>query len=404
MVRIYLDYAATTPVDPRITERMNEFYGASFGNASSVHSFGREAAVAVDRAREQVSKMINGSFHDIIFTSGATEANNLAILGLVKRFVIKNPGVRFHVITSSIEHSSVRECFAHIQEMNLADVTVIAVDSRGLVNPDDVKNALRDNTILVSIMFANNEIGTIQPLRKIGKIIKKFNERADRAVHVQQSNGDKAAKFTAYDRVYFHADAVQAANYLDLNVDFLHLDLLTLSAHKIYGPKGVGALYVRGGTPISKILYGGDQEFGLRAGTMNVPGIVGMGAACELLTPEFKAAESKRLLDLRNLLVEKLAEEIPEAVINGDLEERLPNNLNISIPGKSGEMMMLQLDQKGIAVSTGSACMAGAVSKSKVLIALGHTDSRVESALRITMGRGTTGEDIETLVSVLKSI
>lgn len=402
--KIYLDYAATTPVDTRVAARMNEFHADIFGNASSVHSFGREAAIAVDNAREQVSKLINGSFHDVIFTSGATEANNLAILGLLKRFVIKNPGKRFHVITSSIEHSSVRECFAHIKEMNLTDVTIIGVDHNGLVNPEDVKNALQDNTILVSIMYANNEVGTIQPIRKIGKIIEKFNDREDRLIHIKQSNGDKDAKFTAYDKIYFHTDAVQAANYLDLNVDYLHVDLLTLSGHKIYGPKGVGTLYVRGGTPISKILYGGDQEFGLRAGTMNVPAIVGMGIACEFLTLEFKESENKRLLEIRNYLWDKLQTDIPTVILNGDLVERLPNNLNFSIPGKSGEMLMFQLDQLDVAVSTGSACMAGAVEASKVLTAMNLQDDRINSALRITLGRQTTQQDIDAFVTCLKSI
>lgn len=402
MEKIYLDHAATTPVDPRVLEVMNKFHTENFGNASSVHSFGREAAKALDKAREDVADFLHADFHEIIFTSGATEANNIAIMGLIKKFVLKHKGQKkFHVITSSIEHSSVREVFKHMAEMGMAELTVIPVDESGIVNPDDVKDAIKENTILVSIMMANNEIGTIQPIRKIGKLIKKFNEREDRAVHIKQSTGDKDSKFTAYDKVYFHTDAVQAANYSDLNVEFLHVDLMTISAHKIYGPKGAGALYIKAGTPIDKIMFGGDQENSLRPGTHNLPAIVGLAVACNLITPEFRDAESKRQLDLRNYLWSELKKNIPSIILNGDLEERLPNNLNISIPGKSGEMMLLNLDQQGVAVSTGSACASAAIEPSHVLAAMDFGDERINSALRITLGRSITKEDLDFFVKKL---
>lgn len=397
--KVYLDYAATTPLDGRVLEKMNKFQSEIFGNPSSVHSFGREAAKALDKAREDVAKFLNADFHEIIFTSGATEANNLAIMGLIKKFVLKHQGQKkFHVITSAIEHSSVREAFKHMNEMGMAELTVIPVDESGIVNPDDVKEAIKENTILVSIMMVNNEIGTIQPIRKIGKIIQKLNEREDRSVHIKQSTGDKDAKFTVYDKIYFHTDAVQAANYLQIDVLNLHVDLLTISGHKIYGPKGVGALYVKTGTPVAEILYGGDQENSLRPGTHNLPAIVGLAEACNLITPELREQEANRISDLRNYLLSKLQKEIPGLVVNGNLEDRVPNNLNISILGKSGEMMLLNLDGKGIAVSTGSACASAAMEPSHVLTAMNLAEERVNSALRITFGRHTKKEDLDFFV------
>jgi len=387
MKKVYLDYAATTPVDPKVVKIMNAYHSDIFGNAASLHSFGRDSAKALDEAREKVAKFLSCDFHEVIFTGGATEANNLAILGLIKKFVLKDVGKKFHVITSAIEHSSVLETFKHIEEVGLAEVTILPVDSSGIISVESVQSAIRANTILISIMYANNEIGTIQPIREIGKLVKKVNE--------ERPEGP-------FQKLYFHTDAVQAGNYLNMNVLQLHVDLLTISGHKLYGPKGVGALYVRSGTPLENITYGGDQELSLRPGTHNIPAIVGFGEACALLTQEFKDKEVSRLTELRNDFINDLKKDFRNATLNGDLENRLPNNINISIPGISGETLLYLLDQQGIAVSTGSACASGGVEPSHVLLALGKSATEAKSSLRLTLGRKTTSRELKYVREVLK--
>jgi len=400
--RIYLDYAATTPVDDRVAKAMSAFYSETFGNASSVHSFGREAAKVVDAAREKVAKFLNAQFGEIIVTSGATEANNLAILGLLKKFKERRPGIRYHLITSAIEHSSVLETFEYIKKEDLADVTILPVNASGIISVESVSSAIRPTTVLISIMYANNDIGTIQPIREIGKLVKKVNEEREKAVMISKSDKAKTVSdFGPFEKLYFHADAVQAGNYLNMNVLQLHVDMLTISAHKLYGPKGVGALYLRSGTPLENILFGGDQELSLRPGTTNVAGIVGLAEACSILTDKFKEAEAVRLQDLRFKILDKLKTVIPNLKINGDLENRLPNNLNVTIPDCSGETILYLLDQEGIAVSTGSACASGGVEPSHVLLAIGKNKEEAKSSIRITMGRQTEQSDFEVIIQSL---
>ncbi|HLF19582.1 MAG TPA: cysteine desulfurase family protein [Bacteroidota bacterium] len=413
MSRLYLDYAATTPIDHRVAESMAPFYFDEFGNASSVHQYGRDAAKAIDQARVTIAKFLNAQFHEIIFTSGATEGNNLAIQGLVRKFRLKYTDRKLHIVTTSIEHSSVLQTCRDLESFGLASVTYVNPEPNGIVLCEKILNAITDETVLVSVMMANNEVGTIQPIREIGKGIERINEQRIKAKTLGTDSSDmvlgKTSSVGSYDKVYFHTDAVQAGNYVPLNVLHLHVDLLTLSAHKIYGPKGVGSLYVKSGTPLVHIMGGGDQEYSLRPGTYNVPAIVGMGEACGLIERAF-GHEGERLSKLRDLLIVELKKSIPRVRVNGDLVSRLPNNFNFAIPGLTGESLMLRLDQEGFAVSTGSACSSGAVEVSHVLKAMGQSDREAGEAIRVTLGRSTTEVEVldflkklEYLSRVLKS-
>ena len=335
--KIYLDYAATTPVDEAVFEAMKPYFCEKYGNASSAHFFGREARRAVEGSRQQVADFLGCEPKKIIFTSCATESNNLAIKGLVKKIketLRQAQGIKDfkpHIITTNIEHHFVLHTCESLEKDGLAEVTYLPVNQEGIVEVESVEKAIKDNTILVSVMYANNEIGTIQPIQEIGKVIKKINE-------------SKVQNLIS--KIYFHVDAVQAINYLDCSVEKLGVDLLSLSAHKFYGPKGVGALYIKKGTPIARIQDGGEQEFKLRAGTLNVPGIVGLGHAISQLTDNSKQETAEKILKLKNKLVDEVLKSVPNAKLNGAREKRLPNNANFSFPGAEGEAILLALDME----------------------------------------------------------
>jgi cysteine desulfurase len=370
---IYLDYHATTPVDPRVLEVMLPYFTEKFGNpASKTHGYGNEALVAVEESREALAKAIKAKAQEIVFTSGATESINLAIKGVA----IANRARGRHFITVATEHKAVLDCFEWLAG-NGFDTTILPVDAEGLLDPAQVERAIRPDTILVSVMAANNEIGVIQPLKEIGEICRERN-------------------------VYFMTDATQALGKMPLDVQGLKIDLLAASAHKVYGPKGVGFLYVRRSNPrviIEPIIHGGGHERGLRSGTLDPPNIVGLSKAVELATKEMPK-EQKRVGELRDRLMHALLATIPDAKVNGSVTRRLAGNLNIIFPKVESEALMLALKCQ-LAVSSGSACTTAAVLPSHVLKALGLTDSESHSSIRFGFGRFTTFEDIEiALVSI----
>lgn len=370
---IYLDHAATTPVDPEVVAAMLPWFTEQYGNPSTVYSLGLTASQATEQARETVAQLLGAQPEEIYFTSGGTEADNWAIQGTADALAHKGR----HLITSAIEHHAVLEPMEHLEKRGFT-VTRVPVDSQGIVDPDDVRRALRPDTILVSIMHANNEVGTIQPIAEIGRITREAG-------------------------VLFHTDAVQSAGKLPLNVDELNVDMLSLSAHKFYGPKGVGLLYLRKKTRISPLLHGGGQERGRRAGTHNVPGIVGLAKALELANARM-AEDAEREAALRDRLWAGLEANIPAIYRNGHPTQRLPNNLSLRVEGIEGEAMILMLDMEGICVSSGSACTTGSLEPSHVLLALGIPPEEAHGSLRITLGRSTTAEDIDHFIKVFPPI
>ena len=385
MKRIYLDYAATTPVDGEVLKEMLPYFNKKFGNASSIHFFGQDAIVAIDEAREKIAKLFSCDFSEIIFTGSATESNNLAILGIARNFQFSILNFqKKHIITTAIEHESVLEPMRELEKVG-HEVTYLPIDKDGLIKISDLEKSIKDNTILISIIYANNEIGTIQPIKEIGKLLEKINKK-------RRENG--------LPKIYFHTDAVQALNYLECRPDWLKIDLLTFSGHKIYGPKGIGGLYVRKGTPLSAIISGGSQEFGLRSGTENVPYIAGMAKAVELA---FKNREkhSKYILDLRNKLWKNIIKYNKDIKLNGSFGSRLPNNLNMRFAGLSNETLIIALDQAGIAVSAGSACSSRALAASHVLKAIGLTSKQMKESIRITLGKNTTKEEIKRAAEII---
>ncbi|MEM2914876.1 MAG: cysteine desulfurase NifS [Candidatus Bathyarchaeia archaeon] len=379
MKRIYLDYAATTPTDPQVVEAMLPYFSEKFGNPSSLHAFGQEAKVAIEKARDQVARVIGAKPEEIVFTSGGTEADNFALEGVA--FANEEKGN--HIITSAIEHHAVTECCEFLKRRGF-QITYLPVDRYGLVDPEEVSKAITDKTVLVSIMHANNEIGTIEPIAEIAKVI-----------------GDRSSVIGR--KIYFHTDAVQTYGHIPVNVNELGVDLLSISAHKLYGPKGVGALYIRRGTKIVRFLHGGDQENKRRSSTENVPGIVGFGLAAELAQKEM-VEENKKLIFLRDRLINGILERIPDSQLNGHPNLRLPNNVNVSIKYVEGESMLLNLDLQGIAASTGSACSSGSLEPSHVLLAIGLSHEIAHGSLRFTLGRYTTEEDIDYVLKVLPEI
>jgi len=371
--KIYMDHAATTPVDAEVLKEMQPYFSEKYGNASSMHSFGQEARDAIEVARAIIARMINASHEEIIFTSGGTEADNMAIkeIAFVNRTKLKN-----HIITTKIEHDAVTESCKLLENMGF-DVTYLDVDKDGLVKPVDVEKAITDKTILVSIMHANNEIGTIEPISEIGRIC---HEK----------------------RVYFHTDAVQTFGKLPIDVKKMNIDLLSASGHKIYGPKGVGFLYVKKGTKIGALMHGGGHEFGLRSGTENVPGIIGMAKAAEIASKNI-FEENRRLCKLRNYMITELLK-IPGTRLNGHQSLRLANNINISFSKIEGESILLHLDKLGIAASTGSACSSKSLEPSHVLLALGLSHIEAHGSLRLTLGKSNTEKEAEYVLKVLPKI
>jgi len=373
MKRIYLDYAATTPTDPEVVKAMSPYFTERFGNPSSLHSFGRQTKQAVEQARETIASFIGAKPEEIVFTGGGTESNNFALKGIA--YANKNRGN--HLITSAIEHHAITEPCKFLEKQGFK-VTYLKVDKYGLVDLQELKKAITDKTMLISIMHANNEIGVIQPIQEIGKIAKQKG-------------------------IYFHTDAVQTFGYLPINVDGLNLDLLSISAHKLYGPKGVGALYIRKGTRISSVMQGGDQEKNRRASTHNVPGIVGFGKAVELVQ-ENMVEEKKRLIPLRDRLIKGILDNIDHTRLNGHPTKRIPNNANISVEYIEGESMILNLDMEGVACSTGSACTSSSLEASHVLLALGLSHELAHGSLRFTLGRYTKEDEIDYVLELLPKI
>jgi cysteine desulfurase len=380
--KIYFDYAATTPLDSGVLKKMMPHLTGGYGNPSSIYKIGREASEAIDNARKEVAKFLGCKETEIIFTGSASESDNLAIRGLIKGLRrAKRAGEKTHIITTQIEHKAVLETCKDLEKEGVG-VTYLPVGHDGIINLDDLEAEIIPETDLISIMYANNETGVIQPIKEIGKLIKKINKNKEH-------------------RIYFHTDAVQAANWLDCNVEELGVDLLTLSAHKIYGPKGTGALYLRGNTPLSPIVVGGDQEWKLRAGTENVAGIVGMGEAVKKIKNQ--KSKVKIVEKLRDKLVAEILIRVEGSKLNGpkDSKDKLPNIANFSFRGVEGEAIVLSLDQEGIAVSTGSACTSLALTPSRVLIAMGLSDPEAHSSLRISLGKYTTEQEIKYFLKIL---
>jgi len=384
--KIYLDYASTTPVDPRVFAVMKPFFSQKFGNSSSLHSFGREATGAVEKARGQAADFFGCEPGEIVFTSGATESNNFALKGAIIALVSHFSGKKAkpHIITTQFEHSCILASCKKLEEQGMAEVTYLPVGKEGVVSASDVKKAIRKNTALVSIMYANNEIGTIQPVKEIGKLVAKENKNRET-------------------KILFHTDAVQAVSYLDCRVNNLGVDLLTASAHKIYGPKGIGLLFIRKGTPLKRIQDGGDHEIGLRAGTLNVPGIVGLGSALELAEKE-RARNCKIVEKLQDYIISRVLKEIKGAYLNGSRIKRIPNNTNFIIKDVEGEGMLLGLDLAGIAVSTGSACSSDDLRPSHVLLAIGLGEEESHGSLRVTLGKYTTKQEADFFIDTLKVV
>jgi cysteine desulfurase len=367
MHRIYLDNNATTPVLPEVFEAMRPYFGEQFGNASSIHHHGQQTRAAVEDARESVAALLGCRASEIVFTSGGTEADNLAIAGMV--------GARDHVITSSIEHHAVLLACKHLEEIGV-EVTVVPVDGRSLVDPADVRRALRPNTKLISVMMANNETGVLQPVAEIGRI-------------------------AAEAGIVFHTDAVQAAGKVAINVNQIGCHALSISGHKIHAPQGVGALYVRKGTRLQPLFYGGRHERSRRAGTENVPGIVGLGKAAQLAKEALDRGDDNKMAAMRDRLQQGILAQVEEAGVNGDGAARVPNTANIHFDHIDGEAMVIALDLKGVAVSTGAACSSGAIEPSHVLVAMGLRADQARASIRLSLGKQTTDEEIDAALSLI---
>jgi len=375
MKRVYLDNAATTPTASEVVEAMEPYFNENFGNPSSIYSFGREAKNTVEDAREKVAQLIGADdAAEIVFTSGGTEADNLAIKGVA----MKNKEQGNHIITSAVEHHAVLHTCEYLEEYHDFEVTYLPVDENGLVNPIDVAEAITDDTILISIMLANNEVGSIQPIAEIGQIAQKND-------------------------IYFHTDAVQAVGSIPVDVNELNADLLALSGHKFNGPKGIGALYIRKGTQLTSFMHGGAQERGRRASTENVPAIVGLGKAAEIALEELDEKREK-MIKLRDKLINGIKAEIDEVILNGHPTKRLPNNVNFSIRYIEGESLLLNLDLEDIAASSGSACTSGSLDPSHVLLAMGLSHEVAHGSLRLSLGKYNTEEDVDYVLEKLPAI
>ncbi|OIP24587.1 cysteine desulfurase NifS [bacterium CG2_30_37_16] len=390
MKRIYFDHAATTALDKDVLEKMQPYFSRHFGNASSLHTFGQEARQALDKSRQEIANILNCDPLEIIFTSGGTESDNLAVKGpTLAAFRDKLISKPLHIITTKIEHPAILKTVKQLEKLFGFEVTYTDVDVNGLVNLSQLESEIKDNTILVSVMYANNEVGTIEPIPEISKIIQKYKGK-------RQKNGSKLP-------IYFHTDAVQAGGYLDLDVKKLGVDMLSISGHKFYGPKGTGLLYIKKGTKVEAINTGGGHENGLRAGTENIPGIVGLAVALK------NAQESgdeigKKVSSVRDYLIKNLTKKIDGVILTGHPEIRLPNIASFLIERIEGESMLINLDLKGIAVSTGSACSSGSLEPSHVLKALNYPPEKIHGSLRISLGKENTKEEIDYFLEVFPEI
>jgi cysteine desulfurase len=370
MTRIYLDHNATTSVDPAVLDAMLPFFSSEYGNASSIHTFGQQARAAVETAREQLAALLNARPQEIVFTSGGTESDNHAIFGIIS----VSPGAKKHVITSRIEHEAVLNACQALQKQGI-DVTYLPVSREGLVDPAEVRRALRPETVLITVMHANNELGTIQPLEEIGRIA----GEAD---------------------VYFHTDAVQSVGKIPVDVKALQVDLLSLSGHKFYAPKGVGALYIKSGTRLQQLLYGGHHQRGFRPGTENVAGIVGLGKAAELAKSR-QQHDATTIGTLRDLLEYGLLSRISDSFANASRAPRTRNTTNITFPGIEGEALVISLDLRRLACSTGAACSSGAIEPSHVLTAIGLSPADARATIRFSLGRRTSAEEVQTALDIV---
>ena len=379
MNTIYMDHGATTPMRSEVLEAMMPYFTESFGNPSSIYTLAQETRNAVEDSRRFVANSIGSRASEICFTSGGTEADNAAIKGVAMS--MKNLGN--HIITTSIEHHAVLHTCHQMEQFGF-DVTYIPVDDKGFVSAKDVLDAITDKTILISVMLANNEIGTIQPIKEIAKKIREYSDKSGKTI-------------------VFHTDAVQAVGHLPVDVKDLGVDMLSISGHKFYGPRGVGALYIKRGTPFEPLIIGGGQERQRRSGTENVPGIVGLSKALELSVKEMEL-ESSRQIKIRNHIFEYLKKNMDDILINGDQINRLPNNVNVSFPGIEGESILLALDLGGVSASSGSACSAASIEPSHVLLAIGRSAEQARGTIRITIGRTTTDEDVQYMLNLLPNI
>ena len=373
MRKVYLDNAATTALSPKVLEKMMPYLTDIYGNASSPHSFGQTARIGVEHAREQVARAINADPSEIVFTGCGTESDNTVLFGVVERYAKKGD----HIITTNVEHHAILHSCAALEKKGIK-VTYLPVDKDGLVTPEQVRDAITDKTILVSVMFANNEVGTIMPIPEIAAVC---HEKG----------------------VLFHTDAVQAAGHIPIDVKAMGIDMLSLSGHKFHGPKGVGVLYERKGIRLPSYIIGGEQEKGRRAGTENVAGIVGLGEALELAVTNMSET-SARMTRMRDRLIDGIEATIPEVKLNGHRTKRLPNNVNFSIKYIEGESILLMLDMAGIAASSGSACTSGSLDPSHVLLALGLTHEVAHGSVRLTLGDDTTDEDIDYVLETLPKV
>ena len=399
MQKIYFDHSATTSVDERVLAKMLPYFSQNFGNASSVHSFGQETASAVDNARRQVAAAFGCEASEVIFTGGATEANNLALKGLV-RAIKSRINFKPHVITTLIEHDAIIEPCRELVRDGLADVTYLPVQKNAVLDIAELEKNINSNTVLISVMFANSEVGAVQPIKAIGKLIKKINDsRAD--AWQKTPVGERGPKPAL---IYFHSDATQAVNFFDVNINNLNLDLVSMSAHKIYGPKGVGALIVRDGVPMQAVQTGGHHEKNLRSGTLNVAGVVGLGEAITLSVSE-REANNKKIRETRDYLINKIKQNIPDIVCNTDIENSTPSHAHFSFLGAEGESILMALDMDaGIAVSTGSACASNTLKASRVLMAMDIKVEDTHGAIRFTLGKANTKADIDILMQHLPNI
>lgn len=370
---IYMDNSATSPVNHEVFEEMKPYFEENFGNASTLYELGRVSQRAVHHAREQVADLINADVNEIIFTSGGTESDNMVLKGIALKQHSKatEDNAKNHIITSQIEHPAILETCRFLEKYGF-EVTYLPVDSDGIVDLEALEDAIKDETILISIMHANNEIGTVEPIKEIGEIAHKHN-------------------------VLFHTDAVQSAGKVPIDVKDQNVDLLSISSHKLYGPKGVGAVYIKKGVRIEKLIHGGGQERGLRSGTENVPGIVGFGKACEIAKRDMEK-NNEYLINIRDQIIDKVLKEVPESYVNGSLEHRLPNNVHLRFSGIEGESLLLKLDAKGIQSATGSACSSRKLEPSHVLMAIGLDPALAHGSLRLSLGLEDKPEDIDYVV------
>jgi cysteine desulfurase len=374
--KVYLDNSATTQVDSKVLEAMLPYFNVKYGNPNSLHEWGRDARVAVDSAREKVAWLIGAQPKDIIFTGGGSEADNLAVKGLIWSQKDKS---KKHIITSAIEHHAMLNTIKWVCKLMGFDYTILPVDSHGFVDPKTLEAAIRPDTLLASVMFGNNEIGTVEPIEELGEVCHKHG-------------------------VLFHTDAVQAAGHVKIDVSKLPIDMMTMAAHKMYGPKGVGALYVRKGLKLTPLVHGGGQEFGLRSGTENTPGIVGFGEAAALAAERLSNGEVENEARLRDKLLDGLVERIPEIIVTGDRVKRLPYNASICVKYIEGEGMLLLMDAAGIAVSSGSACTSGSLEPSHVLLAIGLPAATAHGSVRMTISKDVTDEDIDYVLETFPPI